>query len=81
MFTINMEKAKEIKKDILRRERTEEFVKLDVEFMQAMESGNTTKQAEITSKKQALRDATKHASLLNAETPEELKSLTLQDLV
>ena len=81
MFTINMEKAKEIKKDLLRRDRVEEFAKLDVEFMRAMEMGDTEKQAEISAKKQALRDATKHASLLNAETPEELKSLTLQDLV
>ena len=81
MFTINMDKAKEIKKDLIRRDRTDELTKLDVEFLRAVEAGDTQKQSEIAAKKQALRDATEHPALVNVQTPEELKALTLQDLV
>ena len=42
--------------------------------MRAVEAGDTAKQAEIATKKQALRDATKDPIILNATTPEELKA-------
>ena len=73
MITVNMTKALEIKKDMIRAERKPKLAELDVEFMRAVESGDTAKQAEISTKKQALRDATEDSVLTNASTPEELK--------
>lgn len=73
-ITINMTKAVEIKKDMIRAERAPILAALDIEMMRAIESGNTAKQAEIAVKKQALRDATKDPVILQAVTPEELKA-------
>lgn len=76
MITVNMTKALEIKKDMIRAERKPKLEELDVQFMRAVESGDTDLQAEITTKKQALRDATDDPILSNAKTPEELKKAT-----
>lgn len=73
MITVNMNKAKEIKKNLIRLERKTLLEKLDVEFMKAVELGNTALQSEIAIKKQALRDATTDPVIINAQTPEELK--------
>ena len=73
MITINMTKAKEIKKDMIRAERAPIFESLDVQFMRAVEAGDANLQTEISSKKQALRDATKDPAIDAAQTPEELK--------
>ena len=56
---INISKAKEVWLERYRRARTPLLEKLDVDFMRAVESGNTILQQEIASKKQALRDVTK----------------------
>jgi len=74
MIKVNMTKAVEIKKEMVRQERAPLLAQLDVEFMRAVEAGDTAKQAEIATKKQALRDATKDPIILNATTPEELKA-------
>jgi hypothetical protein len=74
MITINLNKAKEIKKDMVRADRAPMLAALDVEFQRALEAGDTVKQAEIVAKKQALRDATAHESIVNAATVEELKA-------
>lgn len=73
MIVVNMQKALEIKKQMIRTEREPLLARLDVEMMRALESGDAVKQAEITAKKQALRDATADPALINAATPEELK--------
>lgn len=73
---VNMQKAVEIKKDMIRAERQPLLAALDIEMMRAIEAGDTAKQAEITAKKQALRDATTDPVVLNATTPEELKAAT-----
>ena len=73
MIVINMQKAKEIKKYLVRAERKPLLDALDVEMLRAIESNNLSKQAEIAAKKQALRDATADPALINAATPEELK--------
>lgn len=75
MIKINMTKAVEIKKDIIRAERAPILDSLDVEFMRAVEAGDAKKQAEIAAKKQALRDATKDPAIAAAKTPEELKAV------
>jgi hypothetical protein len=76
MIKVNMNKALEIKKDMIRAERNPKLAELDVEFIIAVESGDTIKQAEISTKKQKLREATKDPALSAATTPEELKAVT-----
>ena len=76
MITINIDKAKEIKKQSLRAERAPLLSQLDVEFQRALESGNNT--SEIVTKKQALRDATLPVDA--AETVEQLKAISLPDV-
>ena len=71
---VNMNKARDIWRDHWRSARKPLLENLDVEFMTAVESGDTAKQAEVASKKQELRDVTN----INAEsiqTPDNLKLL------
>jgi hypothetical protein len=58
MLNINIEKALEIHKTQIRTKREILFKDLDIQFMKALEVGNTTLSAEIGVKKQALRNAT-----------------------
>jgi len=74
MITINMDKARKIKQDQIRDERKPLLEKLDVQFMRAVESGNSALQTEIAAQKQALRDCTVDPVILNAATPEALKA-------
>ncbi len=55
---IDFTKAVEIKKDKLRYLRIPKLKELDVQFLIALEQGDVTAQAEITAKKQELRDIT-----------------------
>ena len=74
MITINLNKAKEIKKDSLRQDRQELLQLLDVQFQRALETGADT--SAIVAEKQRLRDIT---NLCNtAETVEELKQITVE---
>lgn len=73
MITVNLNKAKEIKKDQLRSERKPLLEALDVEFVRALEQGGDT--SEIVSEKQRLRDITLIVD--NASTLEELKAITV----
>jgi hypothetical protein len=72
MITVNLTKAKEIKKDIVRAERAPLLQALDIELMKNIT--DPVKVAEIEAKKQTLRDATAHASIVEATTVEELKA-------
>lgn len=74
-ITINLIKAKEIKKDMVRAERAPLLEALDVQFMRAVEAGDADLQAEISAKKQALRDATKDPAIEAAKTVEQLKAV------
>ena len=56
MITINLNKAKEIKKQVLRKEREPLLQALDVQFQRAMETNSDT--TEIVQQKQILRDVT-----------------------
>jgi hypothetical protein len=75
MITVDMTKAREIKRDMIRAERKPLLEKLDVEFMRAQEAGDTALQQEIAAKKQALRDATVDPVIDAATTPDELKAV------
>ena len=72
-ISVNMSKAKEIYKNKLREMRKPPLEALDVEFMLALEKGNSTK--DIVERKQALRDVTDHQAIEAATTPEELKQV------
>jgi hypothetical protein len=59
MIKVNINKAKKIWLDHYRTARASLLAALDVDFMRAVEVGNTDLQKEIALKKQALRDVTK----------------------
>jgi len=73
MIIVNPDKAKAIWKDKWREARKPLLTSLDIEFMKAVESADTAKQAEIAAQKQALRDVTQTEIVGN--TPEEIKSV------
>jgi hypothetical protein len=74
MITINLTKAKDIAKNNLRVERAPVLATLDVAFMRAVESGNTTLQTAIAEQKQSLRDITTNASIIGASDVDSLKT-------
>jgi hypothetical protein len=73
-ITINLSKAKDIAKDNLRVERAPVLATLDVQFMRAVESGNTSLQTAIAEQKQELRDITSHTSITDASDVATLKT-------
>lgn len=78
---IDMPKAREIKKNLIRPERDARLAALDVEFMKALEEGDVGRQNQIKAQKNRLRGAPDSPRIAAAQTPEELKSLTLDDLL
>lgn len=75
MISVDMVKAREIKRDMIRAERAAMLAALDLEFMRAVEVGDTSKQQTIAAKKQRLRDATLDPAIDAAKTPDELKKV------
>ena len=73
MIIVNPDKAKAIWKDKWREARKPLLASLDIEFMKAVESADTVKQAKIAAQKQALRDVTQTEIVGN--TPEEIKAV------
>jgi hypothetical protein len=80
MIFIDIDKAKEIVKAKLRRERKPLLEALDVAFMRAVEARDTSEQARIAAKKKLLRDATTQPSLVNAATVEQLAAVRLPNI-
>lgn len=78
---IDIEKAKEIWRNKLRVDRQPLLQKLDADWFIAAECGSKTKQKEIAEQKQKLRDITKHEAIDNAQTVDELQSLTIEKLM
>lgn len=72
MITINLNKAKNITKERLRRERKPLLEAEDVKFMQAQEAGSDT--TSIVAEKQRLRDITNLAD--SCTTTDQLKALS-----
>ncbi len=73
MIIVNPDKAKAIWKDKWREARKPLLASLDIEFMKAVESADTAKQADIAAQKQALRDVT--LTEITGNTPEEIKAV------
>ncbi len=71
MITINMNKAKEIRKEQLRAEREPLLAALDVQFQRNLES--VADNSAVITEKQRLRDITKLCD--KCTTPEELKAI------
>ena len=74
----DIEKAKEIHKDILRLERQGYLNDLDVQYMKALETNNDTEKTLIVQKKQKLRDITKHPDFDKVKTIEDLKKIKIE---
>ena len=72
-LTVNLDKAKEVRKENLRGQRKPLLEAQDILFMQAQESGADT--TAIVAEKQRLRDITKDVD--SCTTTDELKSLTI----
>lgn len=70
---VDMVKAREIHKNNLRDQRVKLLEKLDIDYIKADESKNSSEKERIIARKQELRDITNHPSIENAQTPEELK--------
>lgn len=71
--SVNMVKAREIQKDILRSMRAPLLENLDMEFLKALEGSDDSLKQEVIDKKQILRDVTTDPMISDAKTPEELK--------
>jgi hypothetical protein len=74
MITVNLDKAKDIKKEQLRSERAPLLQAQDVAFQRALESGADT--TAIVAEKQRLRDITQLAD--QATTVEQLKQISVE---
>jgi len=74
VITININKAKEIKKQSLRQERKPLLEAQDVAFQRALESGSDT--TAIVAEKQRLRDITNLVD--SCTTFEEIKAVNIQ---
>lgn len=74
MITINLERAKEIHRQNIRFARKEILERKDVEFMRAVEKGDTETQRLISEEKQRLRDATQSDAINAASSVEDLKN-------
>lgn len=73
-INVDMEKSRDIHRQVLRGLRKPLLEALDVEFIRAVEQFDDEEQALIRIKKQELRDITQHPGIVDAKTPEELKS-------
>ena len=80
-FGVDMAKAKEIHKQNIRFARELRFKELDIEFQRAIETKDDTKQAEIATKKQALRDAPADTDITNATDTNALKAQWKTDIL
>jgi|694.fasta_scaffold18584_8 predicted metal-dependent hydrolase len=74
VISVDMNKAKEMVKDGLRSAREPLLQELDVQFMRAVETGNTKLQSIISTKKQILRDVTDLPAINEANTTTELRN-------
>lgn len=55
---VNVEKAKEVQRNVWRRMREPKLKELDVEVMKAVERGDAKRRSKLADDKQALRDVT-----------------------
>ena len=73
-ISINLDKAKNLKKESLRSDRKPLLDQLDIDYMRAQEAGSDT--SLIVQRKQALRDITNAVD--SCTTVEELKAINCE---
>jgi len=72
---VNMDKARVIQMDEIRKVRNTELAAKDITFMRAVEAGDTAAQATIGAEKQVLRDIPATFDITtDVDTPEKLKA-------
>lgn len=74
-LSVDMTKAREIRRDQLRLQRKKLFEELDSEWMKSFAKGDLETSSQVEAKRQALRDAPADPRIESASTPEELKSV------
>ena len=74
-ITTDMPVAREIHREKLRRLRRPKLLELDVEYMKALEDGDTAATKRIAKQKQELRDVTDDPAIEKAKTPKALKAV------
>lgn len=72
--TIDLERAKDVWRNKMRSVRNERLKQLDLEWMRAMEIGDTAAAAAVAAQKQELRDITKRDELKYAKSLAEVKA-------
>lgn len=75
IIKVNMNKARNIQRQLIRSAREPLLKKLDVEYQKADEAGNIEEKKKIAAEKQRLRDAPADPAIEAASTPEELKQV------
>ena len=78
---VDMPKAREVMKNMMRFARKAHMEKLDGEYMRADELKNEAQKAAIAAKKQALRDVTESPSIAAAASPDELRAAWPTDVL
>ncbi len=81
VVTVNMAKAKEIKRDWIRAERADRWDAADAAWNIAQEANDAAGMAQAAAHRQALRDAPDHPSIDVAGTPDELAAVTLDTIM
>jgi hypothetical protein len=76
-MSINMNKAQNIWKDKLRADRKPLLEALDVQYIRALERGETELIKKIVKKKELLRDITEDPRIENAKNTDDLKEVTI----
>lgn len=79
--SIEMVKAREVYRDKIRPERDLLLRKMDVQFMLALEQGDSVKQTEVATDKQYLRDVTGLQDIEDCISLAELEALDLLAIV
>lgn len=81
MISIDMEKAKEIHRNRIRKARKLKFEELDVEFQRELEKGTNSNIKPIVETKQQLRNSPADPMIELAKTPEALKAAWNENLL
>jgi hypothetical protein len=76
-ITINMNKARDIWKNKLREDRKPLLEILDVQYIRALERGQTELIQKIVKKKEFLRDITDDPRIENAQNTDDLRQVTI----
>lgn len=78
-LSYDMEKAREIHRALLRRDRALAFVELDAAYLRADEESDDAAKLAIATRKQLLRDAPQDPRIDEARSLEDLKQITLPE--